>query len=215
MCSQKNSLSGEGRGREAKIVASLPPTESWQIFFSEEHSQAARGVSARWKKSRITFSAAVCAHSLLCVPRVPFTCFKSLRRLAGGNTRSKKYQENWDTKPLFIRVFSSSEEITTLLISVCEVWDRKCRCSARIAVYPRIGTQSGERGAVAGAGRDVSPDMHGSQELRTWCLFQLWSSCCGQATRSPHGSLPLFSGTGIDTGGCSETNSISTQELFQ
>lgn len=32
MCSQKNILSGEGRGREVKIVASLPPTESWQIF---------------------------------------------------------------------------------------------------------------------------------------------------------------------------------------
>lgn len=30
-----------------------------------------------------------------------------------------------------------------------------------------------------------------------------------------HGSLPLFSRTGIDTQGCSEMNSISTQELFQ
>ena len=63
--------------------------------------------------------------------------------------------------------------------------------------------------------RNVAPDMHRSQELCTRCLFQLRSGCFGQATWSPHGSLPLFSGTGIDTQGCSETNSISRQELFQ
>lgn len=37
----------------------------------------------------------------------------------------------------------------------------------------------------------------------------------GTALDKQHGSLPLFSGTGIDTRRCSDMNSLSTQELFQ
>lgn len=133
----------------------------------------------------------------------------------------KKYQENWDTTPLFIWTFSFSEQIiiaTASLIIICKVWEKKlmlCPNSGAswITVHPESGPKAEGRMLLQKQAACLQKCVPG-------LAMPLLAVERGTALDNQHlpMALPIFvnwysSETDVDKKGCSETSPIGTWEL--